>query len=161
MTCFQKTICFDFACVLLRRRLLGPRPNEDQHESPGVKTIIRRLRRLEDRLGPPVETEFSRCLRARIEAGRRRLAESWPQDGRMHDAGGAGAPGPLRSKRGANPSPRTREGTASGRIEADNVRQRQPFSARGAFREQADSSGVIPHDEEFDCPASQSIASVA
>jgi hypothetical protein len=52
-----------------------------------MKTIIRRLRRLEDRLGPPVETEFSRCLRERIEAGRRRLAESGPQDGRMRNTG--------------------------------------------------------------------------
>jgi hypothetical protein len=41
-----------------------------------MKTIDRRLRRLEDRFCPPVETEFDRQLRARIEAGRRRLAEA-------------------------------------------------------------------------------------
>jgi hypothetical protein len=52
-----------------------------------VKTIIRRLRRLEDRFCPPVETEFSRHLRERIEAGRRRLAESDGLDGRVSTAG--------------------------------------------------------------------------
>jgi hypothetical protein len=41
-----------------------------------MKTIIRRLRRLEDRFCPPVETESDRHLLARIEAGRRRLAEA-------------------------------------------------------------------------------------
>jgi len=41
-----------------------------------MKTIIRRLRRLEGRFCPPVETEFSRRLQERIEAARRRLAES-------------------------------------------------------------------------------------
>jgi hypothetical protein len=38
-----------------------------------MNAIIRRLRRLEDRFGPAVETEFDRKLLARIEAGRRRL----------------------------------------------------------------------------------------
>jgi len=38
--------------------------------------IDRRLRRLEERFGPQVETEFTRRLRARMEAGRRRLAEA-------------------------------------------------------------------------------------
>jgi hypothetical protein len=51
-----------------------------------VKTIIRRLRRLEDRFCPPVETEFSRLLRDRIEAGRRRLAQSGGLDGRVRSA---------------------------------------------------------------------------
>ena len=32
-----------------------------------------RLRRLEDRFGPPIETEFARRLRARMEVGRRRV----------------------------------------------------------------------------------------
>jgi hypothetical protein len=41
-----------------------------------MKTIIRRLRRLEDRFGLPVETEADRILLARIEAGRRWLAEA-------------------------------------------------------------------------------------
>jgi len=41
-----------------------------------MRTIVRRLRRLEDRFCPPVETEFDRQLRARIEAGRRRVAEA-------------------------------------------------------------------------------------
>jgi hypothetical protein len=41
-----------------------------------MKTIIRRLRRLEDRFGPAVETESDRQLLARIEAGRRRLAKA-------------------------------------------------------------------------------------
>jgi hypothetical protein len=41
-----------------------------------VKAIVRRLRRLEDRFCPPVETESDRHLLARIEAGRRRLAEA-------------------------------------------------------------------------------------
>jgi hypothetical protein len=41
-----------------------------------MKAIIRRLRRLEDRFCPPVETEPSRLLLARIEAGRRRVAEA-------------------------------------------------------------------------------------
>lgn len=41
-----------------------------------MKTIVRRLRWLEEAIGPPVETEFSRCLREKIEAGRRRVAEA-------------------------------------------------------------------------------------
>jgi hypothetical protein len=40
-----------------------------------MKAITRRLRKLEDRFGPPVETESSRRLRERLEAGRRRVAE--------------------------------------------------------------------------------------
>ena len=40
-----------------------------------VKAIARRLRRLEDRLGPAIETDFDRQLRARIEAGRQRVAQ--------------------------------------------------------------------------------------
>ncbi len=40
-----------------------------------MKVMIRRLRRLEERFGPPVETEFTRRLRERIEAGRRRVAK--------------------------------------------------------------------------------------
>ena len=52
-----------------------------------MRTIIRRLRRLEDRFGPPVETEFSRRLRERIEAARRRLAEYEAKDGRVCNAG--------------------------------------------------------------------------
>ena len=38
-----------------------------------MRGISRRLSRLEDLLMPPVETEFLRRLRARLEAGRRRL----------------------------------------------------------------------------------------
>lgn len=41
-----------------------------------MRTIDRRLRRLEGRFGPSVETEYSRELRRRIEAGRRRVAEA-------------------------------------------------------------------------------------
>ena len=41
-----------------------------------MKSISRRIRRLEERFGPAVETAFSRRLRERIEAGRRRLAEA-------------------------------------------------------------------------------------
>ncbi len=41
-----------------------------------MRTIIRRLRRLEDRFGPPVETEFTRRLRERIKAERQRVAEA-------------------------------------------------------------------------------------
>jgi len=41
-----------------------------------MKAIIRRLRKLEERFGPPVETESTRRLRKRIEAGLRRLAEA-------------------------------------------------------------------------------------
>jgi hypothetical protein len=41
-----------------------------------MKAIARRLRRLEDRYGPPVETEYSRELQRRIEAGCRRVAEA-------------------------------------------------------------------------------------
>ena len=40
-----------------------------------MRALHRRLLRLEDRFGPPVETEASRELRRRIEAGRRRVAE--------------------------------------------------------------------------------------
>ena len=41
-----------------------------------MRPIARRLRRLEDRFGLEPETEASRELRRRIEAGRRRVAES-------------------------------------------------------------------------------------
>ena len=41
-----------------------------------MKSIIRRLGKLEDHLGLAPETEFDRQLRARIKAGRRRLAEA-------------------------------------------------------------------------------------
>jgi len=53
-----------------------------------MKTIIRRLCRLEDRFCPPVETESSRRLRESIEAARRRVAESDLPDGRARNAGG-------------------------------------------------------------------------
>ena len=38
--------------------------------------LHRRLARLKDRFGPPVETEYSRELRGRIEAGRQRVVEA-------------------------------------------------------------------------------------
>ena len=41
-----------------------------------MKTIARRLHRLEERFGLQPETEFDRRLRARIAAGQRRLAEA-------------------------------------------------------------------------------------
>ena len=40
-----------------------------------MRPIARRLRRLEDRFGLEPETEASRELRRRMEAGRRRVAE--------------------------------------------------------------------------------------
>ena len=52
-----------------------------------MNTISRRLRKLEDILGPPIETEFSRLLRERLEAGRRRVAElrGEPVEVRRHE----------------------------------------------------------------------------
>jgi hypothetical protein len=41
-----------------------------------MKTIARRLHRLEERFGLQPETEFDRRLRARIEAAQRRLAQA-------------------------------------------------------------------------------------
>jgi len=41
-----------------------------------MKIIIRRLRKLENRFGPPVETRFTRLLRQRIEEGRQRVAQA-------------------------------------------------------------------------------------
>lgn len=41
-----------------------------------MRTIARRLQRLEDRFGLGPETEFDRRLRARNEAARRQLAEA-------------------------------------------------------------------------------------
>jgi hypothetical protein len=41
-----------------------------------MKSISRRILRLEERFVPALETAFSRRLRERIEAGRRRLAEA-------------------------------------------------------------------------------------
>jgi hypothetical protein len=41
-----------------------------------MKTIARRLHRLEERLGLQPETEFDRRLRTRIDAAHRRLAEA-------------------------------------------------------------------------------------
>jgi len=46
-----------------------------------MKNISRRIRKLEERFGPPVETEFTRRLRERIEAGRRRVAQWREQEG--------------------------------------------------------------------------------
>jgi hypothetical protein len=39
--------------------------------------VIRRLRRFEERFGPAAEREFSRRLRERLEAGRRRVTEAY------------------------------------------------------------------------------------
>jgi len=41
-----------------------------------MTSIARRIQRLEERFLPEPETEFSRRLRARMEAGRRRLQEA-------------------------------------------------------------------------------------
>jgi hypothetical protein len=41
-----------------------------------MKTIARRLHRLEERLGLQPETEFDRRLRARVESAQLRLAEA-------------------------------------------------------------------------------------
>ena len=41
-----------------------------------MKTIIRRLGRLEEWLAPRAETEYVRSLREKIEAGLRRVAEA-------------------------------------------------------------------------------------
>ena len=46
-----------------------------------MKSISRRIRRLEESFGPPVETEFARRLRERIEAGRRRVAQWRAREG--------------------------------------------------------------------------------
>jgi hypothetical protein len=46
-----------------------------------MKYISRRLCRLEDRFGPPIETVFSRRLGERLEAGRRRVAQLRDQEG--------------------------------------------------------------------------------
>jgi hypothetical protein len=41
-----------------------------------MRNASRRLRRLEERFGPRIETEYSRELRRRIEASSRRVAAS-------------------------------------------------------------------------------------
>ena len=41
-----------------------------------MTSISRRIRRLEDRLGPPVETASLRRLRERLDAARRRIAKA-------------------------------------------------------------------------------------
>ena len=46
-----------------------------------MKGIIRRIPRLEQRFGPAVETVFSRRLRERLEAGRRRVAHWREREG--------------------------------------------------------------------------------
>ena len=54
----------------------------------GMKTIIRRLRRIEDQSLPSFGNGILAALvRERIEPGRRRLAESDLQHGRARDAG--------------------------------------------------------------------------
>src|SRR5882724_1594463 len=53
-----------------------------------MKSLSRRILKLEERFGPAVETAFSRPLRERIEAGRRRLAEAKERgewSGPVHD----------------------------------------------------------------------------
>ena len=39
-----------------------------------MKAVTWRIRRLEEKFGPPVETEFSRRLRERLDAAERRVA---------------------------------------------------------------------------------------
>ena len=46
-----------------------------------MRSISRRIRRLEETFEPPVETEYTLRLRERIEAGRRRLAQWREQEG--------------------------------------------------------------------------------
>ena len=46
-----------------------------------MKNITSRILRLEERFGPPVETESTRRLRERIEAGRRRVAQWREREG--------------------------------------------------------------------------------
>jgi hypothetical protein len=41
-----------------------------------MNSISRRIRKLEERLGPPGETAFTRRLRERLVAGLRRVAEA-------------------------------------------------------------------------------------
>ena len=41
-----------------------------------MTTVMKRIRRLENRFGPAMETEFSRRLRLRLEAARWRLQEA-------------------------------------------------------------------------------------
>jgi len=67
----------------VRPSLRRPPVRRASAENRTMKTIIRRLRRLEDRYRPPVETRFTRRLRERIEEGRQRVAEAmglseWP-----------------------------------------------------------------------------------
>ena len=50
-----------------------------------MKTIIRRLRQLEDQFSPPVETAFSRHLLERLDTARRRLVESGLPGDWTHD----------------------------------------------------------------------------
>ena len=39
-----------------------------------MRGLARRIRRLEEQFGPPIETEFSRRLRKRLESARQRIA---------------------------------------------------------------------------------------
>ena len=69
-----------------------------------MKAISRRLRQLEENLGAGPETEFTRRLRERIEAGRRHLAEARatgeyqvPESGPLFEARRSPAPTVARS----------------------------------------------------------------
>ena len=57
-----------------------------------MKELMRRLDRVEAQIGPAEETETSRSLRRRLEAGRRRVAEWRAQEGLPHPAEGTGVP---------------------------------------------------------------------
>lgn len=51
-----------------------------KHRTTTMKSIAGRIQRLEERVLPAPETESSRLLRARIEAGRRRLREMYGEN---------------------------------------------------------------------------------
>jgi hypothetical protein len=63
-----------------------------------MKELMRRLDRVEAQIGPAEETETSRSLRRRLEAGRRRVAEWRAREGLPPLAEGTGdVPNPRRT----------------------------------------------------------------
>ena len=68
-----------------------------------MRAIARRLRRLEERLGPPLETWQTRHLQARLEAARRRCGLPPPSPERLAELRGMSIVDILKShRRGAN-----------------------------------------------------------
>ena len=78
-----------------------------------MRAIARRLRRLEERLGPPPETWETRHLQARLEAARRRCGLPAPSPERLAALRGMSIVDILKSHRQRAAAARTESGKSA------------------------------------------------